>query len=319
MMNSRTKISIRAGGLVMMTLLFVAGCTRVWVNPGKPLERKYPFEAKRATVNGMEICYVDEGAGSPVIFIHGLGGSLNNWSLTIPHVAKNGYRAVAIDLPGNGMSSKPATNYTMELFADTAYSLMSSLDSSMGGLISQVLTLKHPEIVKKLVLVDSAGGQGPYPEILLSVFEKFMGLDLMYNLTENQLRKLLEGAFYTPNEKFEIMFSGWAAVRNSSDFPGFVHAFNSSLLNVTRTNSIGRLGEIKTPALIIWGRNDRMPLKHARKFHAGIQGSKLAIFDKAGHIPMLERAEDFNELLLAFLKGADLKELPEKIQGLEIQ
>lgn len=80
---------------------------------GLPISSDFPFEKKRIEVNGSEIAYVDEGAGQPVLFLHGNPTSSYLWRNVIPHVT-NGYRAIAPDLIGMGDSGKPEIDYTLQ-------------------------------------------------------------------------------------------------------------------------------------------------------------------------------------------------------------
>ena len=104
--------------------------------------REYGFEAKYVTINGLRICYVDEGSGERVlILVHGLSGSIYNWTGAIRHYSSS-YRVVALDLPGHGDSERRNDiPYGIPLFADTVKGLMDHLGiqkavvmgMSMGG------------------------------------------------------------------------------------------------------------------------------------------------------------------------------------------
>src|SRR5438309_2176796 len=118
-----------------------------------------------ATINGLELNYREAGEGFPVVLVHGFTGNSRNWALTAPALADH-FRTVSIDLRGHGRSARPTReeDFRMEAMADDVYQLLQHLDisecylvgHSMGGMVSQCLVLAHAEVVRALVLVDTA-------------------------------------------------------------------------------------------------------------------------------------------------------------------
>ncbi|MBI2060216.1 MAG: alpha/beta fold hydrolase [Nitrospirae bacterium] len=131
------------------------------------------MEEKHIRLDGADICYLDEGQGEPVLFVHGLGGYKENWELNVPYFAR-GRRVVALDLPGFGHSEKPRREYSMDFFVATVKGLLEKLGiervhlvgNSMGGMISEAFALAHPLRISSLTLVDAAG-VNIFPEKLL--------------------------------------------------------------------------------------------------------------------------------------------------------
>src|SRR5207302_1520480 len=111
------------------------------------------------------IRYLDLGAGTPVIFIHGLGASMYAWRKNLAPVMAAGYRVVALDLLGFGSSDKPARGYTNAAYAQLVVALMDSLHlpdavlvgHSMGGEIAAEVAISFPTRVRGLVLIGAAG------------------------------------------------------------------------------------------------------------------------------------------------------------------
>jgi pimeloyl-ACP methyl ester carboxylesterase len=109
--------------------------------------------------------YRDVGYRLPVVFLHGYTGNCRNWALTVPAL-RDRFRCISPDHRGHGLSEKPRSEdaYSLEEMADDAYQLVRSLaihecylvGHSMGGMIAQYLTLEHPEMVRALVLEDTA-------------------------------------------------------------------------------------------------------------------------------------------------------------------
>ncbi|WP_248323526.1 MULTISPECIES: alpha/beta fold hydrolase [unclassified Caballeronia] len=99
-----------------------------------------------------------EGEGAPVVCIHGLGGSSNNWTPVLP--AFEGKKAIRIDLPGSARSPLPEQKLSIDLYVDTIASVLREMQvtkadvvaHSMGTIVAQHLAVKHPELVKSLAL-----------------------------------------------------------------------------------------------------------------------------------------------------------------------
>ncbi len=118
-------------------------------------------------VNGINMYYETHGEGEPLLLIEGLGYSSWMWYKQIPELSKQ-YRVIVYDNRGVGNSDKPDSEYTIELMADDAASLLSALGVgsahvlgvSMGGYIAQELALRHSEKVKSLTLASTNKGEG---------------------------------------------------------------------------------------------------------------------------------------------------------------
>lgn len=123
-----------------------------------------PGESRYATVAGIKTHYLAVGAGPPLILIHGLGASVVTWRGNLGPLSK-AFRVYALDLPGHGDSEKPDIDYAADRMVRFMVSFMEELGlerpaiigSSVGGALGLMMALDHPELVSKLVLVDSAG------------------------------------------------------------------------------------------------------------------------------------------------------------------
>src|SRR5512136_2601359 len=120
-------------------------------------------------VNGIRLRYETWGVGSaPLVLIHGLGSSADDWFLQLPAFAPR-YFCVAVDLRGHGLSEKPAGRYSVALFASDVAALVRDLDLapahilglSLGGMVAQQLALVQPQIVRSLVLINTLPGVWP--------------------------------------------------------------------------------------------------------------------------------------------------------------
>lgn len=261
---------------------------------------------KWATVFGAKIHYLEAGSGPVVILIHGLGGNTTNWAPTIAPLAQK-YRVIVPDQIGFGKSDKPMLNYrvaTLVDFLDGFYKQIgiqkaSLVGNSLGGFTAAAFAIAHPEKVDKLVLVDAAGFAvtGDLDPRVLN------GLNPS---TRQQVKDLISLIFYN-----KTMFTSDASVDAflaSRVTAGDQYTVQRFIDSIGRGDDVldGKLGAIKQPTLIIWGREDGLtPLAMGERFKKEIGGAGLVVIDKCGHVPQLEKSAEFNAALMKFLAGGN--------------
>jgi len=261
------------------------------------------------TLDDIEIHYRETGEGFPIVLIHGYTGNSRNWALTAPALAER-FRVISVDLRGHGQSAKPVSEdaYALETMASDVYELLKNLDvnecvlvgHSMGGMVSQLLVLEHPEIVTALILVDTAG---EVPK------------GLLYDERRKQRQKLVEIA---EKEGMEAVFEEQLKVTPiPAAFkanPEYIDVWRQQFLMTSREAYIAcatgmssrrsllrDLASITVPTLIICGEHDEPFLEPSRDMHKAIAGSELVIMGGAGHGPQMETPGGFNKALIAFL------------------
>lgn len=261
------------------------------------------LQEKSVTVFGAKINYVEAGdtAKPKVILLHGLGGSLGNWQTNTAAIAAN-YHVIVLDQVGFGKSDKPMLKYRVATFVDFLDKFMSELKiekaslvgNSMGGWIAGLMAIKYPNRVEKIVLADAAG-------IIPSSFNEAQIYQLN-NSTRDEIRANLKLVFANPMlQNNEALIDQLMTARVAANDGGTI---NSVIESIKRKEDLlnDRLGEIKKPTLIIWGKQDGLlPVADAYTFNKGIAGSELILFDACGHLPQFEKSADFNKALLAFL------------------
>lgn len=257
---------------------------------------------KYATVFGAKIHYLEAGSGPVVILLHGLGGSSANWAPTIAPLAKK-YRVLVPDQIGFGKSDKPMLNYrvaTLVDFLDGFYKKVgvqraTLVGNSLGGFTAAAFAISHPEKVDKLVLVDAAGFAvtGDLDPRVLN------GLNPS---TRQQVKDLLSLVFYNKQQfGSDMVIEGFLASRVTA---GDQYTIQRFIESIGRGEDMldGKLGAIKHPTLIVWGREDGLTqLSMGQRFNKEIAGSQLLIIEKCGHVPQLEKPEEFNAGLMKFL------------------
>ncbi|TMF07254.1 MAG: alpha/beta fold hydrolase [Chloroflexi bacterium] len=263
----------------------------------------------QASVNDVEINCRESGEGFPVVLVHGYTGNSRNWALTAPALAER-FRVISVDLRGHGSSAKPTSEdaYALETMASDVYELLKNLDvsecalvgHSMGGMVSQLLILEHPEMVRALVLVDTAA---EVPK------------GLLYDERRKQRQRLVEIA---KKEGMEAVFEEQLKVTPIPEAfktsPEYIDVWRQQFLMTSREayiacatgmssrrSLLGDLASITVPTLIICGEHDEPFLEPSRDMHKAVPGSELIIIAGAGHGPQMETPAEFNEVLMAFL------------------
>jgi pimeloyl-ACP methyl ester carboxylesterase len=258
-----------------------------------------------------------EGSGPPAVLLHGWAATAECWRPTFDELVTD-HRAIAPDLPGHGRTKGGFRLYTMKYYLRWLEDLLDALDvqravllgNSLGGAISVMYTLAHPERVERLVLVDALGISGKFPwgtaGRVVRRAHHLMAASALRRPDPYLLRYLDKMVFYDPwgeanpgiNEMLTLnvrrgIWPGWSglqAVVGDFLFPSQRQAF------------VKRLGEIDIPTLIAWGRHDGLiPVQDAFDGLAAMPCARAVIFEKSAHLPMMEEPEAFNTVLRAFL------------------
>lgn len=265
-------------------------------------------------VKGLKIRYLVMGSGPQVLLLHGFGGFLETWAFNIPPLSKH-YRVYAIDLPGHGLSDKPDNSYSPAFAVASANDILEALGieqatligHSLGGAVSINIALSLPERVSRLVLIDSAGLSRTLPRLYRLSSLPVLGNILMAlsvePALERSVRRLFHDSPVLSREMIDII------LKNASQ-PGV----KETLLRILRQNVglrgprpgallIDRLPQLKMPALFVHGAQDRVfPIEHVRDAFSMAPNSRVKIFDQCGHCPHIEKALEFNDTVMEFLK-----------------
>jgi triacylglycerol lipase len=261
---------------------------------------------KTATVYGVKIRYQEAGSGPVVVLLHGLGGDGSNWASNIAPLSAK-YRVIVPDQIGFGKSEKPFINYRVATLVDFLNGLLKELKieratlvgNSLGGFTAAAFTVKYPEKVDKLVLVDAAGYAVPKDTDPRS----FSPLNAS---TRDELKQIMSLVFYnkqyTSDAAIDLLFTQKMTRGDGYTIQRFIES-------ILRGEDVldDKLDKIKQQTLIIWGREDGLtPLALGERFNKDIKGSQLFVIEKCGHVPQLEKAVEFNTALLKFLGGENL-------------
>jgi pimeloyl-ACP methyl ester carboxylesterase len=261
-------------------------------------------------VNNLRVRYLDCGAGPALVLLHGMAASWQWWLENIPTLAQH-HRVIAVDLPGFGNSEPLPAPAEMATQARTVLDLLAQLDiesatvsgHSMGGLVALEMFVADPRRVRSLILVDSGGV--PMSErrlaLVLVVLRICAGILRRHFIrsalaTKPWVRRLaLRAAFRDPRA-----MSAELAAKTMPVFggPGFVDAVAAAGRAVRATVPEA----ITCPVLLMWGEKDVIaPPWCAQQMHDRLPDSELVVFAGAGHTPMIEFPDRFNDLALRFM------------------
>ncbi|WP_372694930.1 alpha/beta fold hydrolase [Immundisolibacter sp.] len=259
--------------------------------------------------NGNRLHYHDVGSGDPVIFLHGGGqgaGGWTNWQRNLQVFADAGYRAIAPDAFGYGLSSKPADgNFDFQTLVDCLVKLLDQLGlkqvtlvgNSMGGAMAIRFAQDFPQRVKKLVVMGP-GGIGPMERYLaMPAIQKLKELGQEEGgFSKDKLRRFLEYMAYSNDDVTDQLVDERYEVACTQP----PRVFQTLSIDDLRP----RLHLLKTlPTMVLWGRDDRAcPVESGMEILQECDNARLIVFSQCGHWVQYEKADLFNKLCLDFLQ-----------------
>jgi 3-oxoadipate enol-lactonase len=262
-------------------------------------------------LGGVTVYFEQAGEGEPLLFISGTGGDLRNRPSVFDGPLARQFEILAYDQRGLGQTSVPEGPYTMGDFADDAAALVAArrwdsclvVGVSFGGMVAQELAVRHPHLVKRLVLAcTSSGGAGgtsiPFDELatLEGVARATRQLEMMDNRWNDARRQ-------THADEWKMMTDAMSAYLRDGD-PSPERAKGAALQLEARRHhdSWDRLVSIASPTLICAGRYDGIaPLENSQRMAQRIPGAELAIFE-GGHQFLFQDPAAYRRIL-AFLKN----------------
>ena len=251
-------------------------------------------------INGIRVGYIDTGRGAPVLLLHGLGGSHDEWRMQVPVFAAK-HRVIAPDLRGFGTSERREP-FTIQQHARDMAALLAGLSIgrahviglSMGGAVAIEMALRTPAIVWSLVLVNTAPG---------------------FTLTNWQRRRM---AWLRVLLALVLGVKGVARVSGKAMFPArnqgrlrkrFIRAashtsrwaYLATLRTLTRWNAESKLAHIRAPTLVIGAEHDLTTSAEKRHWCARIPRARFVELAGSRHHSEQDSPERFNREVLAFL------------------
>jgi pimeloyl-ACP methyl ester carboxylesterase len=277
---------------------------------------------------GRRVSTLTMGEGPDVLLLHGLGGTKSSFFDTAAALSRD-YRVHAMDFPGFGGSSKPATGpYSARWFAETVVGVMDELEidrahvvgNSMGGRVALEVGLRSPDRVAALGLLCPAVAfirREFQPIVRLARPE--LGL-LPHRFTRSMVARQFWSMFADPDAVdpavADVAVDEFQRIYASA---GARYAFLCAARNIYLDKPFGkggfypRLADLEAPALFVWGSHDPLiPAAFERHVAQWLPRAEQIVIEGCGHVPQVERPEETNGLLARFLARADARRVPRR-------
>ncbi len=258
-------------------------------------------EQKEIQVGSVNTAYLVAGEGAPLICLHGAGAGAVTWYPSIGELSKS-FQVIAPDIVGYGESDKPDASYDKAFFSQWLKDFLLALKISkahivglsQGGAIALQFAIDNPEMVDKLALIDSAG-------LGAKVSTGAMIGTILMNSFPSSLTNSYNSKFilHTPKKRDHNHLLYSVEVLKSK---GRQNAFKQGRGSAVSKIPEESLKQIQSETLVIWGKDDRLfGLEYGEAATKIIPNASLHIIPEAGHLPLIDQTELFNNTLLDFL------------------
>lgn len=257
-----------------------------------------------------------DGAGNPVVLLHGLGANSYSWRYLAPELGKN-FKTFKFDLLGFGDSPKPVnTGYSVydqaalviKAIKDGGMSNVSLVGHSYGGGVSLVTAVyfasTEPSLIKSMILIGSIGTRQAVPWFIRLLRVPLFPEKLGYILPpEYNTRAMLNIAMYDRDKITDEMIDAYS--RPAHDPAARLATIETAkqVEPIDLDTLVAKYSGINAPSLLVWGQQDKIvPLTVGEKLHTLLPNSKLHIEPECGHLPHEEKPESVVPLIHNFLK-----------------
>lgn len=254
----------------------------------------------------IDLHYLDEGIGDPVLLLHGLGSRSSDWQLQLPFL-RDAYRVIIPDLRGHGLSPKSPGPYSLGMMTADVVALLDKLDAgpvhviglSMGGMIGFQLAVDHPNRVRSLVAVNST------PDLVPRTSGE------RWQIRQRRWLARLAGPRQTgqflarrlfPKPDQDLLRETLVAEWSQNDKAAYIASMDACV----GWSVLADIGRIRCPVLVVSGDRDYLPLAAKRAYTDMIPGARLEIINDSGHATPVDQPEVFNQLMMKFLRQVDL-------------
>jgi pimeloyl-ACP methyl ester carboxylesterase len=263
--------------------------------------------------NGVRLRVAVSGEGPAVVLLHGLFLHRGTWDAVVDEVSSE-FQLVAPDFPGFGESEKPPESrfaYDVGAFAEVVADLFAGLDlgraavvgHGLGGAVALTLAARHPELVSRLVLVDSMCFDAPTDlRTRMALLPVVGGFVLKQMWGRSTFRSFFRGEVLSPGcdypvERIDRYYEAF-------DDPASRGSALATLRRTVDTRTIeAQTARIQAPTLVVWGRADKVvPARLGQRLSRQIRGAGFELMD-TGHAPHEERPAEFAAILGRFLRA----------------
>jgi len=290
------------------------------------------MELQSVTLHGHRVGLRLAGEGPVLVLVHGMASSSAAWT-PVSSLLAGRFTIVAPDLLGHGRTAEPAGDYSLGAHATLLRDLLLVLGHeratlvghSFGGGVAMQFAYQFPELCERLVLASS-GGLGREVNLLLRALAVPGAEHVLWLFCRAWLgdagRSVVEWARrvgFGPTPAAEEIGRGYTSLLDPHGRTAFLRTLRAVIgFDGQRVSANDRLPLASDlPTLIVWGARDRIiPVEHARRAHAAIAGSRLEVFEDAGHFPHCEAPERFASTVADFVASTEPARLsPEQLRA----
>lgn len=239
--------------------------------------------------------FISEGEGQPIVLLQGLMGGLSNFTKLISFFSTKGYKVYfpelpIYDLPVLNTNLTSLAKFVAKFIEEEVGEPATVVGNSMGGHVGLILTISRPELVKHLVLTGSSG-----------LYERSFGDSFPRKSDKEYMKRKAQEVFYDPEVATdELVDEVFSIVNDRGKGIKTVMLARSAI----KHNMENELHKIQVPTCIIWGKQDNVtPPEVAVEMDRLIPDSYLFWIDKCGHAAMMEKPDEFNEILYKWLES----------------
>jgi pimeloyl-ACP methyl ester carboxylesterase len=251
--------------------------------------------------------------GADILLVHGWSSSTYTWEKVAPELQKRGYHVWSIDMQGFGWTDKPKDA------AYDPYTLMQGIKAwmdavglkkviyvgnSLGGGVGLIMTVEHPEIIDKLILIDAAiyPHKKPFIIKLASIPGASFGGKIIFGrwMISSNLKEVFYHADWVTDDRIDAYYTRMCTEGAMDAMIAIVKALDFKKLDTYAR----RTSQIKSKSLIVHGKNDIwIPIEDSHALRRQIPDSVMAVIPDCGHVPQEEYPNVTSGLILDFLDG----------------
>ena len=313
------KLLLRVLGVVLLacSIFLMAGLLATWA-PDRSVQqlsaRWAPAPSQFLPVLGMQVHLRDEGPRGdplPIVLLHGTSASLHTWDAWTQALTHQ-RRVIRFDLPAFGLTGPhPDNDYSIAAYVRFVVAVLDQMGvqqfvlagNSLGGQIAWGTAVAHPQRVKKLVLIDSAGYRLQSTSVPLGfTIARTPGLRVVmeYVLPRGVVQSSVRNVYGDPAKvTADLVDRYYELTLRAGNRQALAYRMDQ-----LHSGDEAALKGLKVPTLVMWGAKDRLiPPDTAQRFLADIAGAQMVIFDDLGHVPHEEDGPKTVEAFKLFMSA----------------
>jgi len=300
----------------LLALFLLSGCALgISEIPLDELKKKYAQSPSQyINVDGLQVHYRDEGAGEPIVLLHGILTSLHTWDEWSRELKKN-YRVITLDLPAFGLTGDANFAYNEEtylhflerFFEEKRLSRFVLVGNSLGGWFAWNYAIKHPSQISSLVLIDSAGFPAKPPPPVWAFTSPWTSWIATRFTPRIASKILLKQVYAKPERITDTLIDHYYEMQLRPGNRKAAQKLFDFALPYLKKEPVG-LEKLTMPTLLMWGEQDRwFPMSHFARWRQAVPHAQSVTYSDAGHMAMEEIPAKSVKDLKRFLAGEPVR------------